>query len=74
MKVRLVDLLPKGAEIELEDVGELFWRYCQQAPCTPPAVHARDWLNEMADIAGDMGHDVPLLGQSLSAKMGGETT
>ena len=47
MKAALKDILPAKAEIDIEDVGDLFFQYFSQSITMTPHRAAREWLEMM---------------------------
>ena len=53
MKIALTDMIPEGAQIELSDVGYLFYRYIMQTTKdTPPDPEGAtyQWIERMNDV------------------------
>lgn len=47
MKVALINMIPATAQIEIEDIGYLFYHYYNQSPTMTPHQAARAWLERM---------------------------
>ena len=47
MKAALEDILPVRAQIDIEDVGYLFYHYFSQSITMTPHQAAREWLEMM---------------------------
>ena len=51
MKASLTSLIPAGAQIEISDIGYLFWRYAQQNPDKTLDLSAREWFQIMNEVS-----------------------
>ncbi len=47
MRAALDDMIPVRAEIDIEDIGDLFYRYFSQCITMTPHQAAREWLEIM---------------------------
>jgi len=61
MKGKLVDLIPHHIKVEIDDIGPLFWRYCEQSPQATPHQVARLWFDQMNAVCfEEWGEDLKL--------------
>ncbi len=66
MKGNLVDMIPDKMQIEVEDIGHLFYRYIQQSPTKTPQEAAREWLEVMSCVCEeDWGQSLKGLGVTV---------
>lgn len=50
MKVALTELIPGSAQIEISDIGYLFYHYILQNPMPDPQGAAEQWFERMNDV------------------------
>jgi hypothetical protein len=63
MRIAITDLIPEGAEISIEDIGYLFFRYVWQTKDRDPDIIAAKWIERMNDVClEEWGRDLDLQG------------